>query len=101
MLLYLRPPSWHTCKRHCIQQCQNETLRHGKCQVFYLIYLPFILMHAQVKAGIVTKIMTVLILCAVMETIGKGIFPVHIESPLMMNDTSLQSFPTFTTTTLP
>nr|CAH0100027.1 unnamed protein product [Daphnia galeata] len=40
-----------------------------------------------IKAGIVTKIMTVLILCVVMETIGRGIFPVNIiESSLMTNN---------------
>ncbi|KAI9555363.1 hypothetical protein GHT06_017878 [Daphnia sinensis] len=55
-----------------------------------------------VKAGIVTKLMTVLILCVVMETIGRGIFPVHSEFPVMMNETSLQSLPTaFSTPVLP
>jgi hypothetical protein len=47
-------------------------------------------LHVQVKAGIVTKMMSVLILCVVMETIGRGIFPVNIiESSLNANSTSL------------
>ncbi|XP_046437439.1 solute carrier family 13 member 2-like [Daphnia pulex] len=42
-----------------------------------------------VKAGIVTKMMSVLILCVVMETIGRGIFPVNIiESSLNANNST-------------
>ena len=63
---------------------------HKYCKFFITSFRYYLYVFAQIKAGIVTKIMTVLILCVVMETIGRGIFPVNIiESSLMNNGTSI------------
>ena len=37
---------------------------------------------------------TVMILCVVMETIGSGLFPVHLEHRLLANETLLHALPT-------